>query len=232
MRKLAVFDIDGTIFRSSMIVELVNLLVKKGIFPERVNKEIEKDYSLWVIRQGDYRDYINKVVEVFKNEIGAKDETVVKDAISEMVFKEKDKLYVFTRELLKKLKKENYFLLAISGSPEIIVSQFAKALGFNAYYGSKYEIKNNKFTGKILADIVWNKSLVLDEFLSKHKEFKLEDAIGIGDTEIDISFLSKVGNPIVFNPDIQLAGYAKENGWKIIIERKNAVYLVKDFDFV
>ena len=232
MRKLAVFDIDGTIFRSSMIIELVNLLVKKGIFPQRVNKEIEKDYSLWVIRQGDYRDYINKVVEVFKKEIGGKDEAVVKDAIREMVFKEKDKLYVFTRELLKKLKKENYFLLAISGSPDIIVSQFAKALGFNAYYGSKYEIKNNKFTGKILADIVWNKSLVLDEFLSKHEEFKLEDAIGIGDTEIDISFLSRVGRPIVFNPDIQLAGYAKENGWKIIIERKNAVYLVKDFDFV
>ncbi len=229
--KFVVFDIDGTIFRSSTIIELVNLLVKKGIFSKSAEKDIEKDYSSWVNRKGDYRDYINKVVEVFENEIRGKDEKEVKHIIREMVAEQKDKLYVFTRELLEKLKKENYFLLAISGSPEIIVSEFAKALGFDEYYGSKYEVKNGKFTGKILDDIVWNKSFVLDKFLSKHKEFNLKNAIGVGDTEIDIPFLERVGNPIVFNPDIQLANYAKNSGWKIVVERKNVVYNIRDFDF-
>ena len=39
------------------------------------------------------------------------------------------------------------------------------------------------------------------------------------------------GNPIAFNPDFKLATYAKKKKWKIVVERKNVVYKIKDFDF-
>lgn len=229
--KIAVFDIDGTVFRSSLIVELVDELVKNKIFPQNLTKETEEDYIAWVNRQGSFTNYIEKVVEVFKRYIVGCSEKEVKKIIKKIVDYQQDKLYVFTRELIKKLKNENYFLLAISGAPEIIVSEFAKTLEFQKYYGSKYEVKNGKFTGEVSSDIAWSKNEVLNEFLREYKDFNLKEAIGVGDSEIDISFLKLVGNPIAFNPDIKLARYAKEKGWKIVVERKNVVYNIRDFDF-
>jgi len=33
MKKLAIFDIDGTIFRSSLTIELLESLIEEGVFP-------------------------------------------------------------------------------------------------------------------------------------------------------------------------------------------------------
>jgi hypothetical protein len=32
-RKLAIFDIDGTVFRSSLLIELTDALVRDGVLP-------------------------------------------------------------------------------------------------------------------------------------------------------------------------------------------------------
>lgn len=228
---LAVFDIDGTIFRSSLIIELVNLLAEKKVFPKGLNREIEEDYVAWANRQGSYNNYISKVVEVYKKYIIGVEESIIRDAASEIIDYQKNKVYVFTRELLKKLKKENYYLLAISGAPEVIVSEFAKALGFDKYYGARYEVIDGKFTGKMINDTAWNKHEILSRFVKDHKEFDLKKAVGVGDSEIDVTFLELVGNPIAFNPDFILANYAKKKNWKIVVERKNVVYNVLDFEF-
>ena len=229
--KLAVFDIDGTIFRSSLVIELANKLVDKKIFPKGLNKEIEEEYIAWVNRQGSYDNYILKVVDSYIKHIKGVSEDTVKETAHEIIDYQKNKVYVFTRELIKKLKKENYYLLAISGAPEVIVSQFAKALEFDKYYGSRYEVIKGKFTGKIVTDTAWTKHEILSRFIKEHKGFNLKDAVGIGDSEIDITFLELVGNPIAFNPDFKLAKYAKKKKWKIVIERKNVVYDIKDFSF-
>jgi len=34
LRKIAVFDIDGTIFRSSLLIECVEAMISAGLFPE------------------------------------------------------------------------------------------------------------------------------------------------------------------------------------------------------
>ena len=229
--KLAVFDIDGTIFRSSLIIELVNALVDKKIFPKGLNKEIEEEYIAWVNRQGSYDNYILKVVEAFVKYIKNVSENVVKETATEIIDYQKNKVYVFTRELIKKLKEQNYFLLAISGAPEIIVAEFAKTLEFDKYYGSRYEIINGEFTGKIVTDTAWSKHEILNKFIKDHKEFDLKKAVGVGDSAIDITFLQLVGNPIAFNPDFKLADHAKKAGWKVVIERKNVVYNIKSFEF-
>jgi HAD superfamily hydrolase (TIGR01490 family) len=229
MRKIAVFDVDGTIFRSSLVVELVNGFVERGIFPHIAEKELNKDYIAWLNRTGSFENYIKKVVDIFKKHIGGSEEKLTKKTLKEIVKSQKDHTYVFTRELIKRLKKENYFLIAISGSPVFSVEEFAKKWGFDRYFGSVYEVKKGKFTGKILNDPAWLKHEVLSNFLKENKKFGLKGSVGVGDSEIDISFLKLVDNPIAFNPDIKLAKYAKANKWRIIIERKNVIYELSDY---
>lgn len=230
-KRLAVFDIDGTIFRSSLIVELVDGLVKEGLFPQEAKKEIERDFVAWVSRKGSYVVYILKVIEVYQKYIKDISYENAKAVAKKVIENEKEKVYIYTRDLIKKLKNENYYLLAISGSPDFIVEEFTKSLGFDGFFGGEYEIKNGLFTGRQLIETSNSKPEILTAFL-KENNFNLEETIGIGDSEIDVSFLSLVGKPIAFNPDNVLAKAAKEKGWRIVIERKNVIYDLKDFDFI
>ena len=53
-RKVAFFDVDGTIFRSSLLIELVEGLIERGIFPSEVSKEFSRSKSAWENREGTY----------------------------------------------------------------------------------------------------------------------------------------------------------------------------------
>jgi len=50
--KLAVFDIDGTIFRKNLAFELINELAWIGVFDKEVRQELVRHYSAgWIIRE-------------------------------------------------------------------------------------------------------------------------------------------------------------------------------------
>jgi HAD superfamily hydrolase (TIGR01490 family) len=229
--KLAVFDIDGTIFRWTFIAELMQALTKKGIFSKSVIQQTEKVYFDWKDRRGSWDDYITTVVNVTNSALGGVSEKEVDNVIKEIVFNKKDNLYVFTRDLIKKLKEKNYYLLAISASPEKIIAEFTNILGFDKFYGTVYEIKNGKYTGNELNEIFLNKHKTLKVFLKENPQVTLKGSIGVGDSQSDISFLEMVDNPIAFNPEKTLAQYAKRRMWKIVVERKNVIYNISEFKF-
>ncbi len=232
-RKLAIFDIDGTIFRSSFIVELVNGFVKEGLFPKAAMEEIEKDYLAWRHRKGTYEKYIRQVVDVYIKYSSGKSIADV-DRIAKKVLEwEKDRVYAFTRNLIKRVKEEEYFLLAISGSPAYIISGFAAYFGFDHWFGSSIETKDGHFTGAAFNDDSWKKKdIILKNFIKDSgMDADLSGSLAVGDTKDDIPMLEAVGNPIAFNPDQGLAEHAKKKGWRIVVERKDVIYDVKDFEF-
>lgn len=232
--RLAIFDIDGTIFRSSLVIELVRGLVQAGVFPKSADREVQKEYLAWVNRRGSYSDYISKVVKIYVKYIAGKPSARVYKIAREVACYQKDRTYRFTRELIKKLKKQKYFLVAISGSPVYIVKEYAKAAGFDRWFGTKNEVLRGRFTGKVLSlDAAYHKKEVLMEFLkSASLRVDWKQSTAIGDTESDISVLKMVGRPIAFNPNTQLAKFARAKGWPIVVERKDVTYKIEDFKFL
>jgi HAD superfamily hydrolase (TIGR01490 family) len=231
--KLAVFDIDGTIFRSSLVIELSHALVEAGIFPQAAKREIAKEYLAWLDRKGTYEAYINKVVKIYIKHISGKRYTKVKRIAENVIAYQKDRVYRYTRDLIKKLKKQSYFLVAISGSPSYIVEAYAKAIGFNLFFGTELEIKRGKFTGNIVSlDSAYNKAKIVKSLAAKYKSINLKKSLAVGDTESDVPMLSLVGQPIAFNPNMELAKVAQKRKWKIVVERKDVVFGVKGFEFL
>jgi HAD superfamily hydrolase (TIGR01490 family) len=229
-KKLAVFDIDGTIFRSSLLIELVEALVADGVFPAKARKIYASAYKRWLDRKGDYEKYIDKVLAAFLKYIrGVAHEDFLRVARKVMAF-HKNRVYRFTRDLVKNLKKRRRYLLAISNSPKEIVGEFCKNLGFNKVYGRVYEIDSRgKFTGKILyLDLISDKAKILQRVVEK-ENLTLKNSIGVGDTESDVPFLKMVSRPICFNPNQKLYQYAKRFGWEIVVERKDVIYPVRSF---
>lgn len=233
-KKLAVFDIDGTIFRSSLLIELMNGLIDNKVFSKRVNTQISKQYNAWLNREGVYGDYLARVINVYEENIQGCDEKDVEEVVETVLRKEKKKLYTYTRDLIKRLKEDGYFLFAISGSPGHILTSFAKEIGFDKYLGGYYEVVDGKFTGKQpFGNPSHDKKKTLEEFLMRdYADFDLSKSIGVGDTESDIPFLKMLGNPIAFNPNRGLAEYARKKNWKIVVERKDVIYDITEFAFL
>lgn len=226
-RKLAVFDIDGTIFRASLARSLFYELIKAGIFPKRAAAEVQPEYDAWVNRQGHYDTYINKLVEVFQKYIKGVEQKKLRALSKKVVAAEKMRVYRFTRDLIVELKKKNYFIVAISGSPWEIVRWYNRFLRFNKTYGSVLGVDaRGRYTGKLqYAYSVFEKDLLVKHVVKKYG-VTLRGSVAVGDTESDISMLEMVDRPIAFNPSSGLYKIAKRKGWEIVVERKDVIYKI------
>lgn len=222
---VAVFDIDGTIFRSSLLIKLVEELLSRGIFPESARGVYLEAESAWVQRQGTYEDYIMKVVESFKTHLQGVEFAALESAAKAVAVKDKDLRYRYTSKLIQKLKKQGYYLLAVSQSPWAVLEDFCKSIGFDKVYGRFYELgANDRFTGGVIdEELISDKAAIVKRAVHKHG-LTLEGSFAVGDTEGDIPMLSVVENPICFNPNMKLAEVARRNGWDIVIERKDVIY--------
>ncbi len=225
MKKLAIFDIDGTIFRSSLLIELTDALIREGIFPASVAGEYNKAHAKWLNREGAYDDYIMAVVRAFDSKLKGVSKADFTRVARSVVKANGKRVYRYTRSLVGDLQNKGYYLLAISHSPLDIVSPFAKTLGFNKVYGRIYETDSkNCFTGKTeYLDLISDKAKILMRAIDK-ESLTLKGSIGVGDSEGDISFLKLVEKPICFNPNSKLYATAKRLGWKVVVERKDVVY--------
>lgn len=220
----AIFDIDGTIFRSSLLIELTEALIQERIFPADSHQVYARAYQRWLDRRGPYEDYINAVVKVFEKNLAGVPRNKFLEISRKVVGFRQNQVYRYTRDLIKDLKKKKYCLLAISNSPKIILDEFCRKLGFNKVYGRVYGVKNGRFTGKTeYLDLISDKAKILQRAVEK-ENLTLKNSIGIGDTESDIRFLKLVAKPICFNPNQKLYRHAKRAGWTVIVERKDVIY--------
>ncbi len=222
--KVAIFDIDGTIFRKNLHFELIDELVWYKVFPQEVRQKLTEVYSNWLEHEGTYEDYRRSLVQIYADYVkGVSVEDVQKAAASVVPFHKK-RTYIFAEELIARLRSENYFLMAISGSPTEIVEEYNKAyLNFDLAYGSVYEVKDGKYTGEAVFEPSKDKGQVARQCLTEHK-LSFAGSYAVGDTESDAKLLQLVDHPIAFNPNQNLKKLAEENGWKIVVEKKDVIY--------
>lgn len=223
-KRFAVFDIDGTLIRWQLYHAIADELAKSGHIDAETYASIRDARADWKQRKHEdsFKAYEEHLVIAYRLLLTSL--TVPRfELAAEAVFKEyKDQVYVFTRDLLKDLKKKGYVLLAISGSQSEIVEKIANYYGFDDFVGSYYHREKGKFTGEF--DLtVFSKDKVLSELIKKHK-LTLEDSIAVGDSMSDLPMMKLVDRPIAFNPEKSLLAAAKKAGWEVVVERKNVIY--------
>ena len=229
MKKLAIFDIDGTIFRKNLHFELIDELSWLRIFSKDARKTLVRVYADWLEHRGTYEEYRKKIVSIYERELKGCCQKDIVDASRKVADFNKDRVYIFTRDLIKKLKKTKYTIIAISGSPIEIVKEYNKYMKFDEVFGSVYETNGKGcYTGKTIFEPVKHKGHVVGQFISE-KNMTLEGSFGIGDTESDISFLKMVAHPIAFNPNMNLETAARRKKWKIVVEKKDVIYDIGNF---
>lgn len=225
MKKVAIFDIDGTIFRSSLLIEITEELIERDLFPKKARDLYIKEYKAWHDRKGEYQEYIDGVVEAFMRNIKGVHYRDLVEVSETVVESQEHRVYQYARDLIDELKKKNYYLLAISQSPKITLDVFCKRHGFDKVYGRIYELgPEDCFTGNITdLHLIQNKANIVRRAVER-QNLTLKDSIAVGDTEGDIPMLELAEQPIAFNPSAELYKHAKRVGWKVVVERKDVIY--------
>jgi HAD superfamily hydrolase (TIGR01490 family) len=223
LSKVAIFDIDGTIFRKNLHFELLDELVYMGIFEKDVRKELVRLYGDWLNHEGTYDAYREKLVSLYEEHIKDCRKKDIEKASEKVANFNAKRVYIYTRNLIEKYRKD-HFMVVISGSPVEIVKRYAEIFNFDMFFGSVYEVnKKGFYTGVPEFEPTKDKGKVIKDFI-KEKGFGLKNSVGVGDTESDAKFLEIVDNPIAFNPNRDLKQIAEKNGWKIVIEKKDVIY--------
>lgn len=223
-QKIAVFDIDGTLFRWQLFHELVFELKDQGYLDADAGKSLEQALQDWRGLKASWSDYESQVVHAIEKHIIHINPPDLEKAAKRVVERSGHKVYAYTANLANTLKKQGYFLLAISGSQQEIAELFAAKHGFDACIGMMHAKDTaGKYTGAYERFTFGNKAQIAREFIANNG-LTFEDSFAIGDSAGDIDMLEIVSNPIAFNPSQELYDAAIKNGWPIVIERKNVAY--------
>lgn len=226
----AFFDIDGTLYRDSLMVEHFKKLIKYDIIDQKAWFGHARDtFMNWDKRQGNYDDYLLEVCDLYVESLIGLDKTCV-DFTSDQVIKLKsDRVYKYTRSRIKWHLDNGHVVIFISGSPSFLVEKMAKKYNVTDFMGSEYVFENGIFNGTVIP--MWDsvsKNNAIDKLVEKY-DIDLSKSFAYGDTNGDINMLRRVGNPIAINPTKELVSHIENDPTiskitQIIVERKDIVY--------
>ena len=227
MKKFAVFDIDGTIFRWQLYHELFDVLVDERVIRPEDAEAVLVAREQWRTRELTYDEYEQALIDVMETAIVGFSEAKFHTIADTILTKKGHHIYIYTTKLLKDLQARGYTTIAISGSHQQLVERFCELHKIDIAVGRNYTIVD----GKVSADVettVNRKQAILNRLVKEHG-LTWKDSYGVGDSASDIPMLELVENPIAFNPNQELFDAAKAKAWPMVIERKSIAYrLEKD----
>ena len=232
MKKIAAFfDIDGTIYREGLITEVFKKMVTHEIITnDRWVDEVRPAFMAWDRREGDYDDYLQKMVGIFRETLkGISSEHI--DFIARKVIEQKgNRVYRFSREEIEKHQAAGHIVIAISGSPDALVKEMAAKYHFDDWRASVYETDEfGLYTGKIVP--MWDaksKEKAMKE-LAEIYDLDLDHCYSYGDTNGDLTMFKNTGHPTAINPTRELLRNITADPdlierIRIIVERKDVIY--------
>ena len=227
----AFFDIDGTIFRNSLMIKHFQKLVSfEVIDPSIWYTKVKKAYLEWERRYGDFDEYLELIAGVYLNELKGVNRSYIEFIAEHVINENGDRIYKYSRNQIAWHKEQGHKVFFISGSPDFLVSKMAEKYGVTEYRGSIYLVdEDNKFTGELVR--MWDsksKQKEMDHLIEKYN-VDLEKSYAYGDTTGDLSMLKMMGNPVAINPNKELLLAIRRDDElahkaAVIVERKNVIY--------
>lgn len=183
MRKMVVFDIDGTITRhvSSW-------------------RYIHEKMGLWDVLAKKYQDEFlaGKISYRRFCELDAAHWKGIEESRIKKVF-QGVKYSKNAKSVIKKLRAESYCLVAVSTGLQFMAEKLKTEMGFDHVICNRLNVRNGKMTGGVKINISHGaKGKALKKIL-KTFHVKPSDLIAVGDSEGDIPMMKLAGYSIAFN---------------------------------
>mgnify|MGYP003455732522 FL=1 len=226
----AFFDIDGTIFRDSlMVAHFMKLQDFQIIDDSKWHTQVHLSREAYKKRRLDYDTYLESISSAYEESLKGISYSDVMFAARHVIQNRADEVYKFTRSRIEQHRKKGHMVIFISGSPDFLVRQMAKVWKADVYRGSTYVFSRGIFTGKIIP--MWDsvsKQNAINELVNIY-DIDMKHSYAYGDTNGDISMMMSVGHPYAINPAKELIENIRNDEMlrkkvQIIVERKDVIY--------
>lgn len=213
LRRVALFDLDGTLTHLDTERQWVFLLGEVGLLDPEPFNAFHRDYQAGVL---NLEDYYNWYLAVF--------ERVPMDQLAEL----RDRLV--TERMLPSIepratawiaeeRERNDAVLLATASNSFLTESIGAGLGLDDVLATRLEERDGRFTGKIAGSPCYQHGKLdhLAAWLAA-RDTRLEDLEATcfySDSHNDLPLLEAVHRPVVVSPDEKLALVAQERGWKV-----------------
>ena len=216
-KRVAFFDVDNTIIRGSTIFFLGRGMYQRGFFSKR-------DISAFVLANLRYRlTGAEKQEEIAKFQNAACDfigghgvkeiEAIGSEIYDEFV---SPALWQGTIEIANQHLANGEEVWLVTAAPQDMAVLIAKRLGFTGALGTKVEVKDGVYTGKMIGLLLHgNQKAVAVRELAEISGIDLANSYAYSDSHNDFPLLTAVGNPAAINPDTLLQIRAIRDNWPI-----------------
>jgi len=215
--RAAFFDVDNTLIRGSSLYFLGRGMYQRGYFTK-------KDISRFVLANLRFRltgkenkEEIQRFQDAATDFIGGHN---VKDieAIAQQIYDEfvSPAMWQGTIDIAQAHIANGVEVYLVTAAPEDMATLIAKRLGLTGALGSKAEIKDGHYTGKMNGALLHGKEKAIAvRELAEARGFVLENCFAYSDSNNDLPLLQCVGHPSAINPDALLGLRAMAEGWPI-----------------
>lgn len=216
-KRVAFFDVDNTIIRGSTIFFLGRGMYQRGFFSKR-------DISAFVLANLRYRltgtekpEEIEKFQNAATDFIGGHNVKEI-EAIGSEIYDEfvSPALWQGTIDIANRHLADKVEVWLVTAAPQDMAVLIANRLGFTGALGTKAEIIDGVYTGKMNGLLLHgNQKAVAIKELANAQGIDLKNSFAYSDSHNDFPLLTAVGNPAAINPDTLLQIRAIRENWPI-----------------
>lgn len=215
MKKVVIFDLDGTLVRGQSQRLFMNYLFGKGLVRAI---PCAKLYCWFILHKiglaKDPEKAMRYAFSFFKNWRVDMMEILVQDFMQSTL---QENVYAQGKELIAEHDPTECHLILLSNAFESLSKTAAEQLGISSAFGTTLESSEGRFTGRLSGQPLFGnaKAEFIKRYVEKH-HISLKGSWAYGDSISDLPVLELVDNPVAVNPDRKLYREALIRNWPII----------------
>ena len=229
-RSFAAFDIDGTLVRGSIGVDFVNWLYERGEFPKDIKEIINQADDLHSTGQISYIERGKIILTHWAKGFSGMSVEKLRKLCDEHN-KTYTNIFDGSIELVHTLKDHGFVIMSLTRPFEEIILSLDDMhnIGFDDVFGTRMEIRDGLYTGKLLNEM-WDlpaKGLLLESAIAQ-KDLSPHGSFAFGDTVQDISMLEQAEHPVCLHPTEDLLAEANRRNWAHFISARDVLRWLPD----
>lgn len=210
MKKLAMFDLDKTIFDSHSLFAIVDDLISNNLIESSAKTEVYGFLNNCITGELSYSEAAGKMLVSCAKSLKGKTDSQVKTSIKNMFIRDQNHFYPYFAKILPILLKTHDVYL-VTTNAQFVAQIVQEMFGITGYISSEFEVVDGIFTGEVTQSLANGKSAAQD-LLNKYGK---AGSLAVGDSKNDVGMLELVEFPICINPDEELKQHALQNNWQV-----------------
>ncbi|OPY80863.1 MAG: haloacid dehalogenase-like hydrolase [Syntrophorhabdus sp. PtaU1.Bin153] len=214
-RKIALFDIDRTIYDGYLIFPLAEYFFKNGLVGRGVVNALSNDLRLYSSARVDYETTVENLNTHWAAGLrGRSPDLVLRLTRAFLETGGAGSFFPFAHPLMD-LLRSTHDIYFVTGEVQCVGKAVADHFSAHGFISSEMEVKDSMFTGNIARSLA-KKEGKRDAIEHLMRVYPYEWSLAFGDSDGDIELLAKVDHAFCINPTETLEAVAVSKGWHIV----------------